>query len=120
MKLLGQRPRYQEGPPRGPVPYGGPLRGRSRGEGPLGADVVSRCRTLPDDAPTPPARGWTDAPGPRPGPPCSRKNRPPRRAAPPSDAHGATPGGSARHSCPSGSVTVQSPPKPKTRGFTNL
>ena len=28
MRLLGQRPRYQEGPPRGPVPLGSPRWGR--------------------------------------------------------------------------------------------
>ena len=80
MRLLGQRPRYQEGPPEGAgfvrLPPSGagtrerPPAGQPRGEGPLGADLVTRSRTRLADTPTPPARGCTAECAPRPGPPC--------------------------------------------------
>src|SRR5512135_218035 len=78
-----------------------PLGAISR-EGPVGAVDVTRGSTHPGDGPTHPARGYTAAPGPRPGPPCSRRNPSPRSEGPSSDALAATPDGSGRHSCPSG------------------
>src|SRR5512135_86169 len=78
-----------------------PLGAISR-EGPVGAVDVTRGSTHPGDGPTHPARGYPAAPGPRSGPPCSRSNPSPRSEGPSSDALAATPDGSGRHSCPSG------------------
>jgi hypothetical protein len=85
-----------------------PSRRQPRGGSPLGADVVSRGRTSPDDAPAPPVPGGAVAPDPHPGPRAHAITGPPG-VQPVSRRSGAAYGRSLRHSFHSGGRSYSRP-----------
>ena len=73
-----------------------PVGGVRVGKAPLGPLVVTRSPTHLGDSPVPPVRGYTAAPVSHPAQRCSRSSPMPRNSNRSSDAHAATPDGSAR------------------------
>ena len=80
-----------------------PVGGVRVGKAPLGPLVVTRSPTHLGDSPVPPVRGYTAAPVSHPAQRCSRSSPTPRNSNRSSDAHAATPDGSAQRSSLSGS-----------------